>query len=208
MTRPARAPLLRFAVPVALAGVLALPALAVSQSPAPGPRGPNPDHIFNTLDTNGDGVIDTAERKAAQLRRFDAMDANKDGRLTKDEIELAFARPGRPGDMPGAMPPEGGPPPGVPGMGRPGGPPPGGPVMGRPDRAAAAARYAARIGADKPGGVSRAEFAERDMPMLVRIDLDRDGQITRVEFDQFVARMKDRMKPPGSGAAIQPPPAR
>lgn len=218
MPRSVRPSLLRYAVPVLVAGVLSLPALAVTQSPGPGPRGPDPDQVFRTLDLNGDGQIDAGERKAAQLRRFDAMDANKDGRLTVAEIEQAFARPGPPGGMDGEMPPAGGPPPGGgAGMGRPGGPPPGGPGMGgpgmggpgkgRPDRKEAAARYAAHIGADQPGGVSRADFAARDMPMLSRIDRNGDGKISRAEFDAVAARMKNRPGP-APGTVVQPPPAR
>lgn len=37
------------------------------------------------MDANGDGKITKDEFVAAQLRRYDAMDENKDGKLTKEE---------------------------------------------------------------------------------------------------------------------------
>jgi Ca2+-binding EF-hand superfamily protein len=42
--------------------------------------------IFALMDTDGDGTISLQEWQAAHERIFKAMDANKDGRLTLDEI--------------------------------------------------------------------------------------------------------------------------
>jgi hypothetical protein len=42
--------------------------------------------IFALMDTDGDGTISLQEWQAAHERIFKAMDANKDGRLTMDEI--------------------------------------------------------------------------------------------------------------------------
>lgn len=42
-------------------------------------------------DTDGDGKVGKAEFVAAQLRRFDMMDENKDGTLTGEEREAARA---------------------------------------------------------------------------------------------------------------------
>lgn len=198
MSRSARAPLFRYAVPMLIAGALALPALAASQAPGPMPRGPDPDQIFRTLDLNGDGQIDAAERRQQRLTRFDAMDANKDGRLTKSEIEQAFQKPGRPGDPGDPGGPAGGPPPGAraggPGPGPKGGPG-GGPGPGM-NRQQAAERFARQVGADQPGGVSRADFANRENPMLARLDTNGDGKISRSEFDAAAERMKNRPRPP------------
>jgi hypothetical protein len=45
--------------------------------------------IFALMDSDGDGTISLQEFQAAHERIFKAMDANKDGQLTEDEM-LAF----------------------------------------------------------------------------------------------------------------------
>ncbi len=42
--------------------------------------------IFALMDTDGDGTVSLQEWQTAHERIFKAMDANKDGRLTLDEI--------------------------------------------------------------------------------------------------------------------------
>ena len=42
--------------------------------------------IFTLIDVDGDGTISLQEFQAAHERMFKAMDANKDGRLTLEEI--------------------------------------------------------------------------------------------------------------------------
>ncbi len=58
--------------------------------------------IFALMDTDGDGTIELPEFQAAHERIFKAMDANKDGKLTFEEM-LAFMR-GRP--TPPPQPPQ------------------------------------------------------------------------------------------------------
>ena len=45
------------------------------------------DHgaMMKQVDTNGDQMISKAEFTAAAMARFDKIDANKDGKITKDE---------------------------------------------------------------------------------------------------------------------------
>jgi Ca2+-binding EF-hand superfamily protein len=43
------------------------------------------------LDTNGDGLLSRDEHAAAARKMFDEMDANKDGKVTAEEIDSAHA---------------------------------------------------------------------------------------------------------------------
>jgi len=47
--------------------------------------------IFALMDADGDGTVSLQEFEAAHARIFKAMDANKDGQLTEDEM-MAFMR--------------------------------------------------------------------------------------------------------------------
>jgi Ca2+-binding EF-hand superfamily protein len=50
---------------------------------------------FKKADTNGDGTISKSEAEAGMpmlARNFDAVDANKDGKLTSEEIRAAFSK--------------------------------------------------------------------------------------------------------------------
>lgn len=94
-------------------GLIALaPSLALAQAPAAVPGGSAaspPDREagrterharkaerrarIKAADTNGDGALSRAEADAAGLkgisRRFDVIDSNKDGRVTRDEMRTA-----------------------------------------------------------------------------------------------------------------------
>jgi Ca2+-binding EF-hand superfamily protein len=63
------------------------------------------DHMLDEWDTNKDGKIAKAEAPDQMQTRFDSMDANHDGFLTKDELIVMFT------NMPQQQPrrPEGGP---------------------------------------------------------------------------------------------------
>ena len=50
--------------------------------------------IFALMDTDGDGTVSLSEFQAAHEKIFKAMDANKDGVLTREEM-LAFMRGSR-----------------------------------------------------------------------------------------------------------------
>lgn len=62
--------------------------------------------MMQNADTNADGAISQAEFAAAALTRFDGMDADKNGVVTKEERKAARAEwKGKRGDMPMDMPP-------------------------------------------------------------------------------------------------------
>uniref|UniRef100_UPI0035C96358 EF-hand domain-containing protein n=1 Tax=uncultured Sphingomonas sp. TaxID=158754 RepID=UPI0035C96358 len=71
----------RFLVATAIAG------LATAAAVAQGGGG-----MFRTTDTNGDGMISHVEATAEANARFTAMDLNKDGFLTPDEMSGPGAR--------------------------------------------------------------------------------------------------------------------
>ncbi|QND50907.1 acid-shock protein [Phyllobacterium sp. 628] len=45
----------------------------------------DPTDMFKRFDTNHDGFVDAAEMDAASKKRFDRLDKNSDGQLSKDE---------------------------------------------------------------------------------------------------------------------------
>jgi Ca2+-binding EF-hand superfamily protein len=59
-----------------------------------GEKGKHLGAMFKKLDTDGDGRISRAEAQAAPrlAERFDAIDANKDGFITMDEMKAAHAK--------------------------------------------------------------------------------------------------------------------
>ena len=52
-------------------------------------QGDGADH-FQKLDSNGDGVVTTAELEAGALARWTRSDTNKDGKVTADEAKSQF----------------------------------------------------------------------------------------------------------------------
>lgn len=103
---------------VGAAGFLPLDAGAADESPrsppagmqrclnADGMRGPDgclgrrqrPERtpMFDTLDTDKDGVISTPESDAFRKARFDKMDADRNGKVTPEEFAAMRAAQGRP----------------------------------------------------------------------------------------------------------------
>jgi hypothetical protein len=108
---------------VALASLttLAAGAALAQEGPPPGaPRQmPSPEDMLKRWDTNADGVVDKAEWEATgrPADRFAMLDADKDGKVTADELKTAFEKMrqrrmqqgGGEGPPPGP-PPEGAPP--------------------------------------------------------------------------------------------------
>ena len=56
------------------------------------PRQPDPSRIFDSADTNGDGVITREEFHAARERLFARLDRNGDGFIDKDDMSGRLAR--------------------------------------------------------------------------------------------------------------------
>jgi len=143
------------------------------------------------LDSNGDGIVDRTE--AAQHPRlagkFDELDKNKDGKLTKDEMP---ARHGHGHDKPGHGPRE---------------------AMSRLDtdkdgrisRAEATAgegRMAShfeQMDANKDGYVDRADHEilakQRKDEWFAAADTDKDGKLSRAEVDAAKPKHGDRGGP-------------
>lgn len=96
--------------------ILAVAACAAGEAggpPQPGQGGhpgqrPPPEEIFKAADTNGDSKVTLAEltayvdqRRADEMgKRFDAMDTNQDGSISKTEF-IAFEPPGKEGGKDG-----------------------------------------------------------------------------------------------------------
>jgi Ca2+-binding EF-hand superfamily protein len=72
-----------------LTGPTGLPASAqVASTPAPAPAKAG---VFARLDTNGDGYIDKSEARGPLAERFDAVDTDHDGRLSREELKAERA---------------------------------------------------------------------------------------------------------------------
>jgi Ca2+-binding EF-hand superfamily protein len=56
------------------------------------PRQPDPSRIFDSADTNGDGVITREEFHAARQGLFARLDRNGDGFIDKDDMSGRLAR--------------------------------------------------------------------------------------------------------------------
>jgi Ca2+-binding EF-hand superfamily protein len=150
---------------------IALAIVPVAAQPPDGPGGfgaggrpMNP--VLRALDTDGNGEISAIElEKATESLR--ALDLNKDGKLSDDEL-----RP---------PPPVGGPGPG--GRG-PGAGPGGGPA---PSTEEVVNRYLS-LDANKDGKLSKDEIPERMQGLLTRADADGDGIVTKDELTRMTER--------------------
>jgi Ca2+-binding EF-hand superfamily protein len=59
------------------------------------PSGSEMDHMFQMMDSNGDGKLSSDEHAAGVRKMFDMMDANKDGKVTAAEMDAAHERMGK-----------------------------------------------------------------------------------------------------------------
>ena len=80
---------------------LTLASAVLAQDGPPPPRGGMGMGVMRA-DTNGDGVVSRDEALAQAGQRFDRMDLNHDGKLTREELEQVGRRMGQ---MRGDMPP-------------------------------------------------------------------------------------------------------
>ena len=107
------------------------------------------------VDPYGDVTVAKADAVKAATTRFDALDANKDGSVSAEEMTAGS-------------------------NGR------GGRGMRRAD-------------ANGDGAISKDEFAASQVNRFNRMDLDKDGQLTKAERDEFRAQMMARMQAGGFG---------
>ncbi len=154
------------------------PGIAQTAPGAPAVRG----------DADGDGIVTRAEELARADARFDRIDANKDGKLSADEM-----RPRGPMGGAGMAPPPP-PPPGAEGTAPP--PPPG---AGRGER------MFARMDTNGDGVIDREEYRAQAMRRFDRLDTNKDGKIDPAER-QAARDAMGAMRGRGPGGDMPPPP--
>lgn len=116
---------------------------------------------FDMHDTNKDGFIDATELGALRGRIFERFDADKDGVVTRQEIEAGL-KAGKGED---------------------------GPRMGRRlDRRID--RMMKRFDKNSDGKITRDEVSVDATPMLKLLDRDNDGKISKAEFQLLIDAMK------------------
>ena len=170
------------------AAVLSLTASAWAQQPVESERKPDPQRAeqmrakyqertqerFRKADSDGDGALSKAEAQAGMPRLakdFDAIDTNKDGKITPDELRAHGARRHAQTTQRGDRP-------------------------RRQDAEARKARFDQdfkRADTDGDGALSKAE-AGKAMPRLARhfdaIDSNHDGKITQEEVKASVEKRR------------------
>jgi len=155
---------------VALAGPL-----CAQTAPAPGD---NPDRVMTREDTI-----------ARTDRRFDLMDANRDGKLDRTELQPRRAPSAGGADMAPPPPPADGAAPPPP-------PPPGG-----------ADRMFARLDTNGDGVIDRDEFRAQALRRFDRMDANKDGKIDAAERQAARDAMGMRGERGPEGDTPPPPPA-
>lgn len=161
-------------IAVALLGA-AVTGAACAQTAAPDQPAQQP-RPMRYGDTDGDGVVTRAEFLADAAKRFDAMDANRDGKLTAEERKAARAKmradyPQRPGMGPAGPGGDKATGPAVPPSGAPG-------AGGRGAGGLGGGGMLALLDANADGKLSRAEFGAP----FERLDANRDGVLDEAEI--------------------------
>ncbi|PSJ38157.1 EF-hand domain-containing protein [Allosphingosinicella deserti] len=134
-------------------GLALLAAGASGFAVAPGPRG------LAAADLDGNGQITAAEAASAAQQKFAEADANKDGRLTADELPRRGGRHHHRGhrDPPPGAGPQAQPQPG--------------PTTQRPE-----------LDANGDGAVTASEFTDRLQQRFARADANHDGIVSAAEL--------------------------
>ena len=77
----------------AVAALVLSPAVLAQDAPPPPPSGgmPQPEQIFAFMDSNKDGFIAKDEAQGPMVQYFGNIDADKDEKITLDELKTAMA---------------------------------------------------------------------------------------------------------------------
>lgn len=167
------------------ASVLAMTATAVfAQAAAPSRPAPAPmnraeatamaNEMWTKMDVNKDGVINQADREARRTQKFDQMDTNKDGSLSRDEFNAAHPAQG-PGE--GGMDHQHG------------------DAMNHGDHGMMGDTMAGHEGhrmGGKMDGKMGGHMRGMGMMMMHMADANKDGSVTRAEFDAAVKQHFDQ----------------
>ena len=133
--------------------------------------------MFERMDANKDGKLDTADREARQKARFDRLDTNKDGSLSREEFNTRPERAQqagkgeRPEGKRGGWHHRGG-------KGRMGH---GGPKMKQAD-------------SNGDGAISQAEFTAAHLAMFDKLDTNKDGTVTAQERKDAHQKMREEWR--------------
>jgi EF hand len=71
--------------------LLALSSAAIAQDAPPAPSGPTVEQIFQFLDADQDGFLQKGEAQGPLAEHFDMIDADKDSKVSPDEVRAAMA---------------------------------------------------------------------------------------------------------------------
>jgi Ca2+-binding EF-hand superfamily protein len=118
---------------------------------------------YEAMDKNGDGTVSRAEYLAFGRRLFRRIDRNRDNRLTKAELRRGPARPAprRTADSDQGLPPPG---------------------LDRGSSRSTAARAAfAQIDSDNDGAITKRELDAARRTAFARLDADKNGRLTAAE---------------------------
>jgi Ca2+-binding EF-hand superfamily protein len=133
--------------------------------------------LFKTADTNHDGVVDQTEFQASRDKWFAELDANHDGFITADELKAFGEKMHAQWQQKHADAAQGAATGGTTAQGQTGTQP--APDASRGDRMAQ--HILARVDTDKDGKISKAEFDTESATLFKRLDKNGDGKIASDE---------------------------